>query len=89
MTAIIVNESSSVRIDGQEVENPPTAQQILAVTIRDELEVRLRSWKVERTELMRAQARIAVLDGLIALAEDRAVTSLMVAPRPETEDPEL
>lgn len=59
----------------------PTAEQILAQTIRDELDVRLEGWRRERETLMGAMARIAVLDGLIALAEREDLTSLPVAPK--------
>lgn len=63
------------------------ALQILAGTIRQELEIRLESWRVERQTLMQAQARIAILDGLIAVAEDEMLQSLPVAPRPTEPSP--
>lgn len=73
---------TDVLIDGKEFAVAPTAEEILAVTIRDELEIRLLAWKAERAELMRAADRIAVLSDLIRVAEDPTVTSLQVAPRP-------
>lgn len=82
MSQLNDESTTDVIIDGKEVGNPPTAAQILAQTIRDELEVRVVAWRAERAQLLLAAGRIAVLDGLIALAEDQNITSLAVAPRP-------
>lgn len=64
-----------------------TAEDLIAVELRQELEVRLAAWKPERERLSSAVARIAELDALIDSAEDNTRTSLPLAPRPGTVEP--
>lgn len=58
-----------------------TAEDTLALELRNEMEARLSSWKNERERLILAPLRIAELDELIALAEKNDAT-VKVAPRP-------
>lgn len=58
---------------------------VVARELRSELEARIASWEAERTQLLKAPARIAELDALIAFAKDDAKTEFRVAPRPTRE----
>lgn len=57
----------------------PTAEEFLQVELARELRQRIRAYKEERRVLMGAMARLAVLNQLIARAEDMAQPLHIVA----------
>lgn len=57
-----------------------TPEDVIAKTLRQELDMRLYAWKAERERLLQAAERIAELDALIAYAEDETRQLFKVAP---------
>lgn len=58
-----------------------TAETVIAQQLRDEIEARYKTYKLERLLLAASAARIVELDALIAFVETIG-TNVKVAPRP-------
>lgn len=59
-----------------------TAEDVVALELRNELESRISAWEAERDRLLASAVRLVELDQLIAVAKGESPT-FKVAPRPK------